>query len=131
MPSFVSASAVVVWGDLVLVVIDPIRDEPVLPGGHLKWDEDPRDAVVREVLEETGLTVEPVSLVGVYSGRQWAGEPGIVRIVYQAVVKSGHLESSPEGEAKWMALSDVVESRSRDVPLLEIFLRRHSTTSPA
>jgi 8-oxo-dGTP pyrophosphatase MutT (NUDIX family) len=38
-----------------------------LPGGVLELDESLPECVVREVYEETGLTVEPTRLVGVYS----------------------------------------------------------------
>src|SRR5262249_46835622 len=43
----------------------------VAPGGALEPDEAPADAVVRETWEETGLTVEPVRLVGVYAGPEF------------------------------------------------------------
>jgi len=43
----------------------------VAPGGALEPDEPPADAVVRETWEETGLTVEPVRLVGVYAGPEF------------------------------------------------------------
>ena len=131
MPSFVSTSAVVTQGDRVLAVIDPVRGEPVLPGGHLKWDEEPREAVVREVREETGLVVEPVELVGVFAGRKWAGEPGIVRIVYRAALRSGRLRSSSEGEARWMPLADFLRSGSRDAPIVQIQVSQGSTSSMA
>lgn len=42
-----------------------------LPGGLLELDETLAECAVREVREETGLTVEPIRLVGVYSGPQY------------------------------------------------------------
>jgi 8-oxo-dGTP diphosphatase len=130
MPPFVSTSAIVVEDDHILVVVDPIRREPVLPGGHLKWREAPEAAVVREVREETGLRVEVRGLVGVFSGLEWADEPGVVRIVYHAGVAGGTLTSSAEGEARWMPVEALVASDTRDAPIvgcwLEKFPRRPS-----
>src|SRR5450631_2258870 len=40
----------------------------VLPGGAIEPDEEPADAVIREVWEETGLTVIPQRIIGVYGG---------------------------------------------------------------
>lgn len=38
------------------------------PGGAIEPDESPADAAVRECLEETGLQVRPVQILGVYGG---------------------------------------------------------------
>ncbi len=40
------------------------------PGGHIEADEDPIQAVLREVLEETGLAVEVIP-----TGPRWGAEP--------------------------------------------------------
>lgn len=124
MPSFVSASALVFRDGLVLTVMDPIRREPVLPGGHLKWDENPVDAMVREVREETGLAVRQTGIVGVFAGREWAGEPGIVRVIYRAEETGGTLQSSPEGEASWTSVDDMLSSRARDASIVKYCLER-------
>ena len=44
------------------------------PGGAMELGERASEAVVREVREETGLEVEPVALIGVYSGPEYAFE---------------------------------------------------------
>lgn len=41
-----------------------------LPGGGIKSGEDMKEALKREVLEETGLEIEPHKLLGVYRGSQ-------------------------------------------------------------
>jgi len=42
-----------------------------VPGGGMEPGESLRQAVVREVREETGLEVEPVALIGVYSSPEY------------------------------------------------------------
>ena len=124
MPPFVSASALVEQDDHLLVVFDPIRGEPILPGGHLKWREKPEAALTREVREETGLDIDPLEIVAVLSGPEWAGESGVVRIVFAGRVIGGSLASSGEGEAAWLPMSRVYTEMTRDAPVVRLWLER-------
>lgn len=70
---FVGVGAVIVKGDRdarrVLLIrrgTPPLLGEWSLPGGVLECGETLREAVVREVAEETGLVIETVDMLGVY-----------------------------------------------------------------
>lgn len=89
-----------------------------LPGGGIDPGEDPRDAVVREVLEETGLEARVGKLIGIDSRvmvREEAPEGSdpelhTIRIIYRATVKDGPLQNEVDGssdEARWVALRDL------------------------
>jgi 8-oxo-dGTP diphosphatase len=94
-----------------------------LPGGGLESGEDPRDAVVREVLEETGLEARVGKLLGVDSrvmvreevpeGRD--PELHTIRIVYRASVKDGALQHEVDGssdEARWVPIREIRSLRT-------------------
>jgi 8-oxo-dGTP diphosphatase len=69
----VAAAAVVERdGKLLLVrrTMTPGQGRWTIPGGFVEYDEDPRAAVVREVMEETGYPVEVVRLLDVIFGRE-------------------------------------------------------------
>lgn len=94
-----------------------------LPGGGLESGEDPRDAVVREVLEETGLEARVGKLLGVDSRvmvREEVPEGSdpelhTIRIVYRASVKDGPLQHEVDGssdEARWVAIREIRSLRT-------------------
>jgi mutator protein MutT len=65
----VGVGAVIVEAGRVLLVKrghPPLAGEWSIPGGVLEVGETVREAAVREALEETGLTVEPADLLGVF-----------------------------------------------------------------
>ncbi|MBK9124627.1 MAG: NUDIX hydrolase [Chloroflexi bacterium] len=63
-------AAAVIRNDAGEVLLQLRRDNGRwgLPGGAVDPGEDPAAAVIREVLEETGLVVVPERIVGVYGG---------------------------------------------------------------
>ena len=74
-----------------------------LPGGHLRADELPADGARREAVEETGVTVELTSLLGVYA------EPSRVRYVYRAAPIAGAPAPGDEIlEVKWWEPTAIV-----------------------
>lgn len=82
----VAAAAVVTQGERVLLVrrtITPGRGKWMIPGGFVEFDEDPRQAVVREVLEETGYPVEVLRILDVLFGQEHERGASLL-IVYQA-----------------------------------------------
>ncbi len=95
----VSAGAAVIREDgRMLAIKRADNGEWVLPGGIVELDEDPRDTIRREVLEETGVTVEPVQLTGVYKNMRL----GVVSLVFRCRSLSG--VAHPTEEAAEVAL---------------------------
>jgi len=75
-----------------------------LPAGFVNAFELPEDAVVREVLEETGLVVKVVRLATVLSGREHPRGADIL-LVYQVERVGGALQAGDDaGDAAWFAL---------------------------
>ena len=80
----VAAAAVVALNGKVLLVrrtMTPGQGKWTIPGGFVEFDEDPRAAVVREVLEETGYRTRVVKLLDVIYGREHKRGASLV-IVY-------------------------------------------------
>ena len=113
------------WGQSVTGVV--IKDNKVLlarhtygggkgllivPGGYVNADETPQDALVREYLEETKVTVKPVDVIGIrFNMHDWY-------IAFRAEYVSGEATSDHEenSEVLWV---DVEEALAReDVPEL-------------
>ena len=71
------------------------------PGGHVEQGESFSRSMIREVFEETGLTIESPRLKGIKSWTETSGARYIV-LLYIADKFSGELKSSDEGEVLWV-----------------------------
>lgn len=133
----VTAIPVTEGGEAVLLRrgIEPGYGTWAQPGGFMEVDETVTEAAVREVLEETGLLVEPLRLVGLYSRL----EAAVVTLVYEARIVGGEAVVTPEAlevrafrpdaipwdeiafKTSFYALRDWVESRHPGVAVPRAF----------
>lgn len=92
-------------GRLLLVkrAIEPYFGYWDIPGGFLEADEHPQAGAVREVREETGLSVHLTSLFGIYMGRYTYddGDEHCLNIYYSASVVGG--KEQPADDAAGLA----------------------------
>ena len=82
-------------GNIVMQIRDPKRyswSGAALPGGHIEAHEGLVESVIREVKEETGLTIKSPKLVFLYRTSDFEGD----------------LRSTEEGEVRWVAREEVV-----------------------
>ncbi len=79
----------------------------IVPGGYLNHGEMPREALVREYLEETGVLIEPKELIGMrFNTKDWYA-------AFRAEYVSGEAQSDHDenSEAIWL---DVNEALARE-----------------
>ncbi|WP_157154944.1 MULTISPECIES: NUDIX hydrolase [unclassified Diaminobutyricimonas] len=129
----VAAYAVIIEDDQVLLSHwnENGRSGWSMPGGGIDPGEDPAEAAVREIFEETGYHAVLDELLGIDSHvvpaeqrtRANAGPLHAIRIVYRAHVIGGELTNEVDGssdEAKWVPLAEVPQLRR--VGLVDIAL---------
>ena len=84
----------------------------IIPGGYLQENETPEDAVKREFMEEVGLEIRPLDIIGIRCNtKDWY-------IVFRAEPVSG--EAKPDyneiDEVLWLDTTEALERE--DVPFL-------------
>lgn len=91
-----------------VLALDKVNDSytgTTFPGGHVEQNEIFQKSIIREVWEETGLTIESPKLCGLY---HWH-EDGVhsVIMLYKAEKFIGELKSSEEGQVYWIPLEEL------------------------
>ncbi|MFD5552528.1 NUDIX hydrolase [Streptomyces sp. NPDC127068] len=133
-----AAYAVCIEGGRVLLARHvPSRGESnwTLPGGRVEHAEDPFDAVIREVAEETGCDAVVERLLGVDSRVIPPAErlsPGLpehqnVGVFYQVRITGGRLRPEPNGETAesvWTPLPRVADLRRSSLVDIGLALAR-------
>lgn len=104
--------------------VDPNWGGVTFPGGHVEPCESFVDSVIREVKEETGLTISNLQICGT---KQWTDHKKNYRYVvlfYKTNTFSGDIKSSDEGEVFWIKKEDLKNYKLADgfELMLKVFL---------
>lgn len=114
--------ALILKGDRVLLVQrgrSPLKGYWSLPGGLLETGEHLADAIRREVMEETGLTVKPLAVVEVFERIMRDGEGKAeyhyVLVDYLCKVTGGELQAADDARgAEWVRRRELGARRLTD-----------------
>ena len=91
-----------------VLALDKVNDSytgTTFPGGHVEVNEIFQRSMIREVWEETGLTLEAPKIGGLYHWHK--GGVHYVITLYKADKFTGDLKSSEEGKVYWIPLEEL------------------------
>ncbi len=100
-------------GGIVLIkrLNAPYKDHWALPGGFVEYGEKVENAAIREAKEETGLDVELIKLIGVYSDPKRDPRGHTVTTAFLAKGKGVLRGGDDAGEAKVFSFEELKETK--------------------
>ena len=105
------ASAIPVKDDKILIAIrgtEPFKGSFDLIGGFIKQGESSEEGIIREVKEETGLTVEIERYFGSYPDTYGDGDKPVLGITFIVKIISGELKAQDDvAELVWVEIKDI------------------------
>lgn len=126
LPAFGSVHVMVKEQERYLMLVTPYG-KIALPGGFMRWREDPRETGRRECEEETGMQVRVLELLGYLSfPSKSPRHMSTLTLVFQAEVIGGSLRKSVEGHPVWMSEA---EAKQRLAPRYRPFFERIARNS--
>lgn len=112
--------------DRVLVVQRRDNAKWELPGGILELDESIEDGMRREVLEETGVHVDPIRLTGVYKNIKI----GVVALVFRARHIGGDPTTTDESQqVAWWTTEEIKQNMAEPIAIRALDALEHEGTA--
>jgi 8-oxo-dGTP diphosphatase len=83
---------------LIERMFEPFKGKLALPGGHVDKKESEEEAVIREVMEETGLKVRIKKKIGIYASANRDPRYPTVSTCYLCEVVGGNLRAASDAK---------------------------------
>lgn len=95
-----------VYDDRGNVLVEEKAGGLIFPGGHVESQESILDSTIREIKEETGLTISDLEFCGIKDWIEFDGSRYIV-FLYRTNHFSGEIVPSDEGDVYWLPLEEL------------------------
>ena len=106
LPPFCSVLALIEKDGQVFVINHLVHKVYSFPGGYVQIGEAPTDAIIREMIEETGIKVRPIRIVGCYKNKIGMHS---INIIYLCEIQSDGDAVCYEGRCGWMDARQVYD----------------------
>lgn len=114
-PPLLVVNAVIQTNERILLIKRgkrPAKGMWVVPGGHVKHNEDLEEAVIREAKEETGLDVKIVGIISVKADKEGSDPRGYhLAVTFLVTPQAGRVRKTKEAtDIKWFQLGKLPQN---------------------